>query len=95
MAATQPMTVGNPTFLVDRLGLDCGPLQFVRELNQNALEAIDKRRASGWADDGMVVWDVDWTLAENYGIYKLQVSDNGSGMTGPQIEMYINSLSSS
>ena len=95
MAATQPMTVGNPTFLVDRLGLDCGPLQFVRELNQNALEAIDKRRATGWSGDGLVVWDVDWTLTENFGIYKLQVSDNVSGMTGPQIEMYINSLSSS
>ena len=95
MAATQPMTVGNPTFLVDRLGLDCGPLQFVRELNQNALEAIDKRRSNGWTGDGIVVWDVDWALAETHGIYKLQISDNGSGMTGQQIELYINSLSSS
>ena len=95
MPATQPMTVGNPTFLVDRLGLDCAPLQFVRELNQNALEAIERRREAGWSGEGRVIWDVDWTLAENYGVFKLQVSDNGAGMTGPQVEMYINSLSSS
>ena len=95
MTATQPMTVGNLTFLVDRLGLDCAELQFVRELNQNALEAIGKRRASGWNGLGQVIWDIDWKLLEAHGIYKLQVSDNGCGMTGPQIESYINSLSAS
>lgn len=95
MPATQPLSVGNPTFLVDRLGLDCGPLQFVRELNQNALEAIEKRRSTGWLGEGLVIWDIDWTLVENYGVYKLQISDNGIGMTGAQIETYINSLSSS
>lgn len=95
MGTTQPMTVGNPTFLVDRLGLDCGPLQFVRELTQNSIEAIQKRRTKGWTGEGQILWDIDWTLAENYGVFKLQISDNGIGMTGSQIEMYINSLSSS
>lgn len=95
MSSTQPMSVSNTTFLVDRLGLDCAPLQFVRELNQNAIEAITARRAAGWQDDGVIVWDVDWKLVEMHGLYKLQVSDNGCGMTGRQIETYINSLSSS
>lgn len=95
MTTTQPMSVANPTFLVDRLGLDCAPLQFVRELNQNALEAISRRRDIGWSDPGFVIWDIDWKLLELHGIYKLQISDNGCGMTGPQIERYINSLSSS
>lgn len=95
MSATQPMTVANTTFLVDRLGLDCAPLQFVRELTQNAIEAITSRRASGWQDPGLIIWDVDWKLVEVHDLYKLQISDNGCGMTGRQIETYINSLSSS
>jgi len=95
MSSTQPIAVGNPTFLIDRMGLDCAPLQFVRELTQNAFEAIRKRRDLGWSGQGHVIWDVDWNLASNYGVFKLQVSDNGCGMTGPEIEAYINSLSSS
>jgi hypothetical protein len=95
MSSTQPIQVGNPTFLIDRMGLDCAPLQFVRELTQNAFEAIRKRRDLGWSGQGHVIWDVDWNLASNYGVFKLQVSDNGCGMTGPEIEAYINSLSSS
>lgn len=55
MAGTQRMTVGNPTFLVDRLGMDCGPLQYVRELTQNAIEAIQRRSAGGWQGSGSVV----------------------------------------
>lgn len=95
MSSTQPIAVGNATFLIDRMGLDCAPLQFVRELTQNAFEAIRKRRELGWSGGGHVIWDVDWNLAANYGVFKLQVSDNGCGMTGPDIETYINSLSSS
>ena len=37
---TLPMTVDKTGFLLDRLGKDCSPLQFLRELTQNALEAI-------------------------------------------------------
>jgi len=95
ISSTQPIAVGNPTFLIDRMGLDCAPLQFVRELTQNAFEAIRKRRDLGWTGEGHVIWDVDWNLASNYGIFKLQISDNGCGMRGPEIEEYINSLSSS
>ena len=37
---TMPMTVANVGFIVDRLGRDCAPLQFVRKLTANAIEAI-------------------------------------------------------
>lgn len=92
---TQKIRVANTTFLVDRLGMDCGPLQYVRELTQNAIEAIEKRRQAGWDAHGRIIWDVDWPLAQTHNLWKLQVSDNGSGMTGDEIEQYINSLSSS
>ena len=34
------MTVHNIGFLLDRLGQDCHPLQYLRELTQNSIEAI-------------------------------------------------------
>ena len=41
---TLPMTVAGTGFLVDRLGQDCSPLQFLRELTQNSIEAIQADR---------------------------------------------------
>ena len=35
-----PMAVAQPSFLLDRLGQDCRPEQFLRELTQNSIEAI-------------------------------------------------------
>src|SRR5258708_4220837 len=37
---TYPLKVANTGFLLDRLGEDCHPLQFLRELTQNGIEAI-------------------------------------------------------
>lgn len=84
-----PMTVANMTFLVNRLGDDCSPLQFVRELTQNALDAL---RAS---QGGSVVWDVDWVYYSHTRVRKLACIDTGEGMTGPQMVRFINELSSS
>ena len=39
---TLPLTVQNTGFLLERLGEDCHPLQFLRELTQNAIEAIQE-----------------------------------------------------
>jgi hypothetical protein len=89
------MRVDNTAFLIEKLASDCAPLQYVRELTTNAFQAIEARRAEGWQGEGQVIWDVDWEQVEAHGVYKLQISDNGSGMTGPQIEQYINHLSSS
>ena len=52
---TLPLTVANTGFLLERLGQDCHPLQFLRELTQNSIEAIGRSSAT----DGLIVWDVD------------------------------------
>jgi hypothetical protein len=89
--STLPLTVRNTGFLLDRLGKDCAPLQFVRELTQNSIDAITKASVA----DARVVWDYDTLTLEDDGIYKLSISDNGPGMTGEEMIEYINSLSSS
>jgi len=57
---TLPLTVSNTGFLLDRLGQDCHPLQFLRELTQNAIEAIHRTPEK----TGEIIWDVDWTSYE-------------------------------
>lgn len=89
--ATRPMQVGNTSFMLDRLGEDCAPLQFLRELTQNSIEAILRRSDK----TGEIVWDVDWNHHTLTGLYKLCVADNGVGMTGEEMMQYINALSSS
>ena len=84
------MSVANMTFLVNRLGEDCAPLQFVRELTKNAEQAV---LLSG--EPGEIVWDVNWDHFELDGTYKLCCIDNGVGMTGPEMVEFINKLSSS
>ncbi|HJY84501.1 MAG TPA: ATP-binding protein [Candidatus Binatia bacterium] len=90
---TLPLTVKNTGFLLERLGKDCHPLQFLRELTQNSVEAILRTKER----TGEIIWDVDWTSYElgDYGAYKLCVIDNGDGMTGEEMVRYINQLSSS
>jgi len=86
------MQVANMTFLVNKLGEDCAPLQYVRELTQNGLEAI----AQLGGEPGQIIWDVDWTTYDLLdGVYKLSCVDTGAGMTGPEMVKYINELSSS
>lgn len=89
---TLPMSVANMTFLVNRLGEDCAPLQFIRELSQNGLEAISQLPDKS----GQVVWDVDWSYFDlSEGVRKLSCIDTGAGMSGPEMVKYINELSSS
>jgi hypothetical protein len=88
---TRPMQVGNMTLMLDRLGEDCAPLQFLRELTQNALEAI--QRLSDHS--GEVTWDVDWNTYTLTDVFKLCIIDTGVGMTGEEMMQYINALSSS
>ncbi len=82
---TWTMQVENIGFLLERLGRDCDDLQYLRELTQNALQAGAKK----------IVWDVDWTIWEATGIYKLCIIDDGCGMTAEEMLRYINHLSSS
>jgi hypothetical protein len=88
---TLPMSVANMTFLVNRLGEDCAPLQFIRELTQNGLESC----ANALEEPRRVMWDVDWKFHAMLGVFKLCCIDTGVGMTGPEMVQYINQLSSS
>jgi hypothetical protein len=89
---TLPLEVANTGFMLDRLGMDCAPLQFLRELTQNAIEAILRKPGKR----GEIIWDVDWVTYDlEDGLYKLSVTDNGDGMTGEELVQYINHLSAS
>ena len=44
---TSEMQVANIGFLIDRMGKDAHPLQFLRELTQNSIEAIRDAREAG------------------------------------------------
>jgi hypothetical protein len=91
--STLKMSVANMTFMIDRLGDDCAPLQYIRELTQNSLAAI---QMLGTTTPGEIVWDVDWKrFVLVPGVYKLSVIDTGVGMTGEEMVHYINKLSSS
>jgi hypothetical protein len=90
---TLALKVSNTGFLLDRLGQDCHPLQFLRELTQNAIEAIGRTPEK----KGEITWDVDWLLADlgSSSTLKLCITDTGDGMTGEDMQTYINQLSSS
>jgi hypothetical protein len=88
---TLPVTVANIGFLVDRYGKDCSPLQYLRELTQNAIEAIQATPSK----QGTIVWDVDWATYDLTGTFKLCIIDTGTGMAGNEMVTYINQLSSS
>ncbi len=88
---TLQMSVDDIGFMLDRLGRDCSPLQFLRELTQNSLDAIYRTESK----TGNIVWDVDWAYFDLTGIYKLCIIDDGTGMNGSEMVRYINNLSAS
>lgn len=90
MTKTLKMKVDNTGFLLDRMGKDCAPLQYIRELTQNAIEAI----ARAGLQEGAIVWEADLTHSTS-GVPKLSITDNGVGMSGEEMIRYINTLSSS
>jgi hypothetical protein len=92
MTATREMTVANIALLLDRLAADTPPNQQIRELTQNALEAIARRHRTGDATEGNIRWDVDWHHLQRTGQYKLCVFDNGDGMTDDAMAEYLNAL---
>src|ERR1039458_375268 len=85
------MKMGNLGFMLDLLGRDCGPLQFLRELTQNAIEAIAKSPDK----TGRVYWGLDEYSFENWGVRKLSIIDTGIGMSAEELTNNINTLSQS
>ena len=90
--ATREMRVANIAFLLDRLAADTPPNQQIRELTENALEAIERRQKSGDPSEGIIRWDVDWDNLKRTNQYKLSIVDNGDGMTSQQMLEYLNAL---
>lgn len=86
---TAPIQVDNMSFMLERLGKDCGPLQFLRELTKNSIEAIDRLPDK----KGRITWDVHWPTFDLTNIYKTCIADTGVGMTGEEMVRYINHLS--
>jgi hypothetical protein len=86
------MRVANMAFLLDRLAADTPPNQQIRELTQNALEAVQRRQKTGDATEGVIRWDVDWDHLKRTGHFKLSIVDNGDGMTPEQMHEYLNAL---
>jgi hypothetical protein len=89
---TRAMQVANIAFLLDRLAADTPPNQQIRELTENALEAIERRHKSGDPLEGIIRWDVDWDNLKRTNQYKLSIVDNGDGMTSQQMLEYLNAL---
>jgi hypothetical protein len=87
-----PMKVGNVGFMIDRIGQDCGPLHYLRELTQNSIQAIQKTPEG----TGEIIWDFyrpyyDQPVDLDNPVKKLCIIDTGVGMDGPEMVEYINS----
>ena len=83
----------NLTKLIQRLGRDCSPEQFMREYTKNCIEAV--QRVGGTGD---VIVDANRGFAELLGdddLYKICFTDNGDGMTCDEMRTHLNNLSSS
>ena len=86
-----PMAVAQTSFSVNRLGQDCEPMQFIRELTQNSIEAVIRTGESG---------EIRWhctkqAFPSGKSGFKLSITDTGDGMTGEELERHINQLSAS
>jgi hypothetical protein len=78
------------TKLIQRLGRDCAPTQFLREFTMNSIEAIQRTQ-----EPGRVQVDVNWEIFRRQSLYKICFIDNGDGMTADEMREHLNNLSSS
>lgn len=90
-ARTMELEVEDASFMLDTLGKDCEPLQFLRELTENGIQAVQATANAL----GEVIWDADWTSFDAEGLLKLCCIDTGIGMSGEELKRYINHLSAS
>ncbi|MDO8185810.1 hypothetical protein Q5424_01025 [Conexibacter sp. JD483] len=79
----------NTGFLLEKEGASCGPLQQLRELTQNGIEAVLARGGAG-----SVAWCAH-TPPGNTGARKLSVVDDGTGLTGAEMVHYFGNLAAS
>ncbi len=85
----EEMRTKETSFSLDQIAKTCSPLQYVRELTKNAIEAIPK------GEEGKIFWTYDKDELEESGIHKLACIDSGSGMDGEEERLYMNNMYSS
>ena len=76
------------SFLLERMGADCAPLQYLREFIQNCIDSFLRNGLSG-----EIVIDVDKPFLDNFDRRKLSITDNAGGMDRDEIVTFINALS--
>ena len=77
------------TALIQNLGPDCTPSQFMREFVKNAFEACQRAGVNGRVE-------VDFNdYSRSKGEYKISFTDTGDGMTADQMVSLLNNLSAS
>ena len=86
----EEMKTKDTSFSLERHGVQCSPLQYIRELTQNSIEAI-----SGEGKGGKIFWTYDRSEKDDSGIHKLSIIDTGPGMTGEDLRMLMNQMYSS
>lgn len=79
------------TALIQNLGRDCHPTQFIREFTKNGIEAC--QRTSNGA--GKVVVDYNRSLYDSKRLHKISFIDTGDGMSAHQMLNLLNNLSAS
>jgi hypothetical protein len=77
--------------LLQRLGRDCTPTQFVREFIKNSIEAVQRIEN----EEKKILIDVNWDYFNQTRRHKISFTDNGDGMTGQEMLKHLNNLSSS
>lgn len=87
VALIDDMGVDNVGFLMENLGADAAPLQYIRELVQNEIESILRSGAS----NGQI--EIDYEVVD--GVRKLRITGNGEGMSPDEVAANINRLSAS
>jgi hypothetical protein len=78
------------TALIDRLGRDCSPTQYIREFIRNSIEAIQRTKKPG-----KILVDANWDFLDQglTDVYKISFTDTGDGMSGEEMVEYLNQLS--
>jgi len=76
----KPMGIGSLRPIIERTYRESHPLQFLRELVTNSLEAGSSRIEIGPHHE----------IGETQGIWRFMAMDNGCGMSGDQMESYLN-----
>jgi len=86
----EEMQTKNTSFSIDQLGKQCGKLQYIRELTQNSIEAIQNGEGTG-----EIFWTFDREEKKYDGVYKLSIIDTGPSMTGEDLRSLMNNMYSS